>query len=628
MGDFPESVASGSNTFAPKMGSAGAYDSDTLWSAGLANDFSGGVGKSVAENGIYYAEVDTRRAEVVLPPLEHYTQLGEFELSKLDPSPLVNRMHFVEGDNHLFATMGNRLYEWRESTQNFVFRLHMGGFVTSMAYFDGYLHIALSRETTGNVERDYLWIRVDDFSYGFRTNDDPDQPGDQSVKEPYIFHVFGGLLYAAVGNNIYYTAGSGLEDNTVYPPPPWKWEWVGPFQIGSYGETITGIAGLIYQSLAQRMVYVSTQSHLYVLLPGDVPFGITAWPMTDERNGAGMRTFYNRIYIPVGGDLLTLQGNGDMIASGVDNSPYGLPCGRQGDHFDIATSANMPFVTIRSEGQSTIWAGKASAWHFIGKLPVGETVCGSYYTARYGRLFVASLTGAVCHYYLGNTARPSEQDPLYRYAKSGVIDLGWYSGSLYEQTKYWHSAFADAGCLDSECKVELLYLDDQDDGCDICAASNYSEWNRLGYLSATQQEIDLGYQLASKRFRLAARMTTTNPRKTPLVRALGVRYTPRLIDRDRWSITVKIPKGCQFDARGREIDEYDQGAYDTHLAALKKRETPVRFRDLDGKWYWVLVTGASRRIHGVGVGDAGLEYDIDWSFALTEVAADEVQETD
>lgn len=613
MGDLPESVASGSNTFSPKIGSAGAYESDTLWSAGIATDFSTGIGKSFADNGIYYAEVDTRRPDAILPPLARTGRLNILDIATDDTGALGEHCHFVEVDDRLFLAIGVSLYEWRDETSSFLYKFNLGIYTTSIAYFDGYLHVAGWRNGAPG-ERDYLWIRVDDFSYGFDTT------AATGVVKPSIFHVFGGILYAAQGNAIYYTAGSQQDtEDDSYPPAPWHWEWVGPIRIGTYNDDITGIAGIIYQQLGQRYVYVSTRSGLSVVLPGDIPFGVTAWPLRDRRNGVGMKTFYNRIYIPVGGDLFALQSNGDLIASGVDSSPDGLPTQVSGSHFDIATSANLPFVTLRADqGYDTIWAGKASSWHFMGKLPVGEVVMGSYYSNTYGRLFMVAQSGLYTHWYLGDTNRPARYNAAYRYARLGVVDVGRYVGALFEQPKYWHSAFVDAGCLSDKVSVELVYVTGEEDCYNL--RSDYEDWHSLGFISDAQQELSFGYELASRSVRVAAILRSEDSTVTPSLRAIGIRYSPKIVDRNRWSITVKLPKWELYDARGAQIEDYDQDTWDTHLGQLRKRETPVRFRDLDGQEYWVLVTGASRRIYSVG-NDDELTYDVDWSFALTEVAA-------
>jgi len=625
LGDMPESLAAGSNTFSPKIGSAGGYEADTLWSVGVVTDFSTGVGKGLAENAIYFSTADTRRPDALLPPLPRYGRLYEMELGTDDPLPLANRAYFAESGERLFVASGNRLYEWMEPSQSFAFRLHTGMYVTSMVYFDGYLHIAgkypdpdpEENEPIVSGERSYLWVRIDDFSYGFKTTE---QTG---VLNPHLFHVFGGLLYAAQGNSIYYTAGSNQESNTTYPPPPWEWEWTEPIRVGTYGEDITGIAGLIYQQLGQRYVYVSTPSWLHVILPGDVPFGVTSWPMTDKRNGVGMKSFYNRIFIPVGGDLMALQANGDLIASGVDNSPEGLPLPYSGDHFDLSSSASMPFVTILGESISSVWAGKASSWHYIGEMNRGEKVIGSHYSGNYARLFMVSQTGIMQQWYLGNTSRPTRYDTRYRFAPEGVIDTGWYAGALVEQKKYIHSIFVDAGDLHADTGVEVLYLADDEDNGDL-SVPPYSEWNSLGFITPDRQEIPVGYNLSSRRVRVAVRLSTTNPRKSPSLRAIGVRYTPRLIDRNRWAFTTTLPKWELYDATRDLIAGYDQETWDDKIDSFRKRETPIRFRDLDRKWYWVLVTGASRRIYGVGYDNGQMTYDVDWSLSLTEVGKDEI----
>ncbi len=618
MDSLPEGVAAGANQFGPKIGSGGQYDNDALFSVGLVTAWDGGVGRSVAEEGFYYAEANTLRHEVMLPALRRYAQLPDLELVESDDDhPLSNRCHWVETNGRIFVCKGRFLYEWQEEITRFVRRLYISFIATSMDYFDGYLHIAGKREVDP-FDRFYTWVRIDDWSYGF----DTPAPGPTA---PLIFHVFGGLLYATQGNNVYYTAGSGTDDD--YPKPPNTWEWIGPIRIGAYGDEITGIAGLLYQELGQRYVYVSTQSHLYAILPGDIPFGLTAWPTSGATNGVGMKTFYNKIYVIVGGDLFSIQGNGDTLGAGVDNNNFGLPCGRQGAHYDIAMAPNFPFATIQASdtgGQSTVWVNKASGWHYVTKLPAGLKLNGTFYSATYNRLFVGTEGGTVLHCYLSNTTRDPRLDPAYRYEGRGVVDLGWYNGALVEQLKYWHSAFCDAGCLTESTRVRLIYLADADDQCDECINADYGNWLPLGHLSYAQQELVIsGATLASKRIRLAAVLESDEPDQTPVIRAMGLRYVPRIIGRRRWSINVTWPSECLQDAVGVEIAGYDQAETQRWMKRIEQTTVPVPFVDLDGQAYQVLVAGASHRTYNVGCDDETnqLTYHIDWSLALIEITA-------
>ena len=617
MDDLPESVAASSQQFAPKIGSASAYESDNLWSAGLVTEWAGGIGKGLAEEGFYFATADTLREEAVLPPLRRFTSLGDLiEGDPYDDHPLSNRFHWAEVGSQLFVVKGRTLYEWQDSITRFVRRLDVGVWATSIAYFDGYLHIAGKHGSTAG-ERDYIWVRPDDFSYGF------DTPPD-GIERPLIFHVFGGILYAVQDNNIYYTAGSDAVDGS-YPDNPSTWAWEGPIKVGAYGDPITGIAGVMYQELGQRYVYVSTRSNLFVILPGDIPFGLAPWPSNEDANGVGMRTFYNKIFVPVGGDLFALQGNGDVLGSGVDNSRHGLPCSYAGDHYDVAAAPNFPFATIKAtDGVSTVWANKASGWHHVLTLPKVEEPAGTFYSARYNRLFAGCESGQVIHCYLGNTTRGPRLDPAYRYDRQAVIDLGWYNGSLVEQNKYWHSVFVDVGCLTDETRVRVLYLSDADEDCDPCIEDDYSNWKMLGEITPQSQELLLGCNLSSKRIRIALVMDTEAPDVTPTVRAAGVRYTPKIISRKRWGLNVRLPIECLFDAVGAEIETYSQANYIAWMKSIESRDVPVSFTDLDGSSYQVLVQSSTQRKYNVGCDSAGnLEYDIDWSLTLVEACADQ-----
>lgn len=611
MDALPESIAASSQQFAPKVGSASEYESDTLWSAGIVQAWDGGVGKDLKSEGFYFSTADTLRADAMLPPLRRYTQLVEIsDLPSHDDNPLSGRAHYTDANGRLFVAQKRGLWEWNEDLQRFLYRLDIGVHATSMAYFDGYLHIA-GKHGSDTGERDYVWVRIDDYSYGFDT--------PTGLERPLLFHVFGGLLYATQGNDVYYTGGS-YSDGTSYPSTPDSWDWTGPIRVGSYDDEITGIAGLLYQELGQRYVYVSTRSHLHVILPGDVPFGLTKWPTFEARNGIRMQSFYNKIYAPVGGDLFAIQSNGDILGSGVDNNDYGLPCSYIGDHYELASAPNLPFVLVKGHALSSVWANKASGWHHVATLPAGWTPAGLHYSAGNNRLYINATDGRIMHVYLGNTARDHRYDENYRYHEEAVIDLGWYNGSVVEQQKYWHSVFCDAGNLTDDTTVEIIYLVDNEEH-DPCAQDDYDNWTSAGFLTNDLQELVLAnHAVQGKRIRVAAVLRTDDPTQTPVVRAIGVRYTPKILTRERYALNITLPAECLRDAEGANIEEYSQAEWNAFLIALKdpSRATPIDFVDLDNRVHKVLVNSTNRRTYDVTCIDGNVEFWIDWSLSLTE----------
>jgi hypothetical protein len=626
---FPESVAAGDSPLAPKIGSGGGYADDSLWSVGLIERFDGGVGRKIADGGFYYAEADTTRGDARLPALVEYVE-QTFDLGKCykgegdcepcevcsDPS-LGHSCQFAQYEDKLLMMIGGSLYEWDECEKSFKHLEDYDVCATSMVYFDGYLHVA------GRTGR-YLWINPSTLEEGY-AKIPPDGPDNVT-----IFRVFGGLLYAVRGNEIWYTNGSGWQPGDEhYPPPPGSngtgvWEWQGPITAGSHGEPITGLAGLLYQSLGQRYLYVSTASRLFVILPGDLPVELTPWPIVDRHNGENMTQFYNRIYSPVGDGLVNIQSNGDINEVGLDNG-LGLPCEVTGRHQSVATAPNWPiaYVDPKNGGRPTLWAHKASSWHFIAALEPGWHACNSFFSSIHSRLFACMCKGSqarIAHAYVGNTISDTRSDPNYRYQKTGHIDVGWYEGALFEVDKLWYSFFVDALCLNDKTGIRVYYTTDRgQEGCESCEDADV-EWTLLGEVTQDCPEVFLpcNTEAASKAIRFRVELYTEDDRVTPIIKSMGIRYAPKLNTRLRWAITVRLPWECMTDMTGVELEDYDQAEWDCRLKQIVSAPEAQEFIDIDLSKYSVIVAGYSRRVHNISCSPAR-RFDIDWSLSLIQV---------
>lgn len=613
LGPSEESIAAGSSSFANRVGSAGGYDDDNFWSVGLVTDFSTGIGKTLVEEGFYYAQVDTRRPSVVLPPRVNYTTLTTHALATVDNRTLANRAYYVEVKGRIYLLKGHNMYQWNENNLSFQHKLTLDICVTSAVYFDGYIHIA-GRRNDGNMRYKWMKIRGGSFQVG-------DGPTD--ITDVYIFYVFGGLLYAARGDEITYTAGSDtLYGEDGFPNLPGTWDWHDSIKVGGYGENINGIAGLIYQSLGQSYLYISTRSYLNVLIPGDVNVGMTEWPMSGEDNGVNMRAFYNRIMTPVGKGLVAIQTNGDLIDIGLDNG-QGLPCSLAGRHQDIVTTANYPMAIVAGD-TTTVYANKASGWHFVAHLRTGAAPVNGFHSATIGRSFVAFENGTVAHWYTGDTTVDPRTDSRYEYELSGTIDSGWYRGSLLEAKKYWHSVFVDADCINDGSTIEVRYINEDDDDCSACEDNDYESWHLAGYITNESSEVELDPGAAYEKIRFVIIMRTTNPGVSPVVRAYGVRYTPRIVNRMRWSFNMRFPHECLNGIDGSPVPGYDQDEYDCAIHSIVTSAMPVAFADIDGREYTVLVSNGQKRTHGVRCSEDGIVYDVDWSLNMIQVTPRDV----
>ncbi len=574
------------------MGGAGGYDDDTLWSVAVAKNIEQGIGYTVNEEGFYYSELDTLSDRFSLPSFRRTSTLRQLSISGDS-----DRAHFAEVGDRLFMAYGSKLYEW-DST-NLWFNVHMdiGVYVDSMVYFDGYLHIA--------GERRYVYINPETRATGFITTFD----------YVNLFHVFGGLLYVATGDAVRYTNGSDWAYGDVdYPSLPTGWTWTDPIQIGSYGEQITGMAGLIYQQIAQRYIWVSTASSLSVIMPGDIAYGIAEWPAKDERNGVEMVEFYDMILITIGGNIMSIRGNGDLNGMDIGNA-HGLPCERDGSVDAIFTAANYPMAVVNG-AVPTVWANHSSGWHFVAK--ARGTVVGGYHSNRNKTMTLVNSDGEVFSYYMGDTSRDPLTDDDYRYERSGVLDLGWYAGALFETVKYWREVFVDVIC--DEGYIEVLYLTSNDESCDPCNSIDYDAWTSAGYATSENPIVKLPSDLVSRRIRIAVRLRSADYDTSPSFRAVGVRYAPRVKQRRRWSFTVSLPRHCMNDVYGQALDEYSQKAWDDRMWEICEGTHPVVFQDIDMRQYEVLVDNSNRIVSDLGCAGDEFGYEVQYSLSLVEAS--------
>lgn len=570
--------------------------------------WDGGVGKRVADEGFYYSQADTRRPTAILPARVAYSRISDNAISALDQRTNANRAHFVEVGDRLYMFKGQQVYLWSEGTKRFRHVDTLTICVTSAAYFDGYIHLA-GKRADGSLR--YVWLRVKGSRY-------VKGDGPTDLTDVYLFYVFGGILYMARGSEVRYTAGSETDFNELgYPTEPSSWEWSDPILCGGFGETINGMAGLLYQNLGQRYIYVATRSFLTVILPGDLPVTITEWPLSSANNGVNMETFYNRIYTPIGRGLVAIQTNGDIIDIGTDNNE-GLPCDVAGGHQDVISSASYPMVVVSGESP-TVWANKASGWHFVARLPAGSVPVNGWHSSAFGRTFVCLADGRVAHWYTGDTTLDPRLDQRYRYEEMAVIDSGWYRGAILTADKYWHSVFVDVQCVTDETSVEVRYITDDEDSCGVCEEIDYDSWTLAGFATEDQPEVDLYVGKASKSIRWAVILRTSNPSVTPVVRSMGIRYMPRIINHLRWQFTLRLPHDCLTGIDGTELAGYNQTAYDERLLEISESAEPLSFTDIDGRQYRVIVTNLGRRVHNVHCSDDGVSYDIDWSLSLVQL---------
>ena len=266
--------------------------------------------------------------------------------------------------------------------------------------------------------------------------------------------------------------------------------------------------------------------------------------------------------------------------------------------------------------RATLWGNKGSGWHFIGQLQDGAKPINGWYYTNESALLVALDNGAVAYIYIGDSTSDPRADSNYRYQPSGTFDLGWYPGSIYEANKYWHSIFVDAECLSDRTKLEVFYsLDYKDAGCAGCIDDTI--WTTLGEITWDQKELVLpcDKKLSGRAIRIKLVLSTKDPTVSPVVKAVGCKYAPKLNAQFRWSITLRLPANCLTDREGAYIDDYVQKTWDQRIKQIVSEPAPVSFVDLDSSEYFVVVSGFSRRVYNISCDS----HDIDWSLSLLQV---------
>lgn len=603
-----ESVAVGNSPLAPKIGGGGGYEDNSIFSFGRLDSFDGGAGKQIPTAGFLYASLDTIRGDARLHP-------KNIASTSLDSCG--GNSSFAESNGRVFIASGKTVYEWNEYTKSADILFVLGECIKSIASFDGYLHVA-----TGVGA--YTWYSLASGTQGTAqlTPAGPDRVN--------LFKVFGGILYAARGDEVWYTPGSGfIYGDSGYPPNPGQvdWVWQGPIKVGSFGDVITGLDGLLYQSLGQRYIYAATERHLVVILPGDIPYTVSQWPVQSPKNGVNMTAFYGKIYAPVGKGLLLIQSNGDMIDSGIENS-VGVPCDLAGEHVAVTTTANYPVVAVNGVNDCGLWINRGSGWHSL-SIFRNHSVAGVHFSFKTSRLFSALRhpDGDVhLHYsYLGDTLADNRRDSAYEYESTGLLDTGFYDGSLYDADKLWHSILVDVHCVPTGGKVEVYYTTDKGaTDCQGCASEPEDGWTYLGKATVEEKELKLGCNIpvTSKSIRFKIVLRSDNPFETPVVAGLAIKYAPKLNASFRWVCTTRFPSECLTDMSGEEFEDYDQALWDCRMKNALNAPGSLEFIDIDGGMYSVVVSSFSRRVHNISCGDSGRMFDIDWSLSLLQVCPD------
>lgn len=382
--------------------------------------------------------------------------------------------------------------------------------------------------------------------------------------------LWGGLLWAAFGNNVWYTNVPGADGA----------DWTGPIEVAHGGVDITGIAGL------GDYLYVATTDGLVYVGYGDEVRGVATWGSASPLMGRGMVHYQGSLYIPTQEALLRWDGS-NMLPMGPDLGE-GLPDEYQGNIAAVVANNNWLMVGIdprSAESSASVWAFNGQGWHHIATLPPTLTISCLYYRRSNQRLYVGAGSGHVFSVYLADVAGVVDAvDP--EYAPVGWLETDWWYGGLREVRKDMESVFLLGENLAAAKSIKVYWKDDES-----------TDWELLGTATADRTELrwnDYDTRPNTRQLKLGFLMQTDNPGVTPVLRAVRVKYHAMVMDWERFRLPIQVSDAQMMV--DDDINPYTALQQWTQLKALSKQVPPCIFENPFGIQYEVKIVDASFQI--------------------------------
>jgi len=379
--------------------------------------------------------------------------------------------------------------------------------------------------------------------------------------------LWGGLLWAAYGNNVWYTdlpAADGAD-------------WTGPIEVSHPGVTITGIAG------QGDYLYVATTDELLYIGYGDQVLGVSVWGSPSPVMGRGMAHYQGSLYIPNQEALIRWDG-ANMLPMGPDLGE-GLPDEYQGNIAAVTANNNWLMVGIdprSAESSATVWAHNGQGWHYITMLPPAMTISCLYYRRSNQRLYIGTDTGLIFSVYLPDVAGVIDTTEP-EYAPIGWFETDWWYGGLREVQKDMESVYILGENLTATQKISVYWQDDES-----------TTWELLGTATGDRTELrwsDYDTRPNTRGLRLGFLLQTNDAALSPMLRAVRVKYHSMVTDWERFRLPIQVSD--QQMMVDDDLNIYTGKQQWTHIRALTKQVPPVIFEDPFGVQLEVKIVDAS-----------------------------------
>ena len=414
--------------------------------------------------------------------------------------------------------------------------------------------------------------------------------GTEQLNTAYFMHVWGGYLWRAGGNRLYYS-----NDGTT-------WVEIAD-RIGPPDYDINGMAGM------GQYLYVATDEALYYVAPGDVAVGLFPWGTIDPDNGRGMVAHQGALYIPVAGRILRYSEDGSIQDIWVQRDDD-LNNRRLGKIAALAGLNNWLVAGVNgttSSDPASVWAFTQQGWHHLASLPPGFEIEALYYDRERSRLWVATDGWAIFYLHAPDWALNPYNDSNSTYMPHGWLEIGRVYGGLRELRKDWESVRL-FGELSATGQDVTVYWQD----------AGTTSWTSLGTATADAQELrwsDYTTRPGGRWLRLGFLLATDDPAETPKIEAVATKLLPMVTDREAWNLAILISDDQEMI--DGDINPYTADEMITHLRGLVQQVPPFIFEDVDGTQYEVKAQGSARNIQQYEWLDASQEKRIMWIYEIS-----------
>src|SRR5690606_24069941 len=164
--------------------------------------------------------------------------------------------------------------------------------------------------------------------------------------------------------------------------------------------------------------------------------------------------------------------------------------------------------------------------------PGATRACNGYYAASLERLFLCTDLDAVTVMRMPEDVDNPRKDPGARFASSGMIDLGYFYGGLRMVDKDFHDVIIDGDCITLDTPVRVYWSDVLPDDCSVCEGAFTAPMKLLRELTTSEGRLawpcEAEGRPGGKVIRLWVELATNDPAKTPVVRAISLRFLPQV----------------------------------------------------------------------------------------------------